>query len=56
MILDSSPTPVPYVGKRRRERSPRRADYVPSVKLVTGELPSDRHSRLKDLVRRSLSS
>ncbi|MCH7228836.1 hypothetical protein [Haloferula sp. A504] len=51
MILDPSPGPVPFTGQRRRERSPRTTEYQPTVKLVTGELPSDGNLRLKELVR-----
>lgn len=50
MILDSSSPPVPYGGRRRRERSPRTVDYRPTVKLVTGRVPSDEGSNLKPLV------
>ncbi len=56
MILDSWTTPSPFGGSRGRSRSQRRSDYQPTVKLVTGDLPSDEGSRLKDLVHRGLSS
>lgn len=56
MIRDSWTTPSPSGGSRERKRSQRRSDYQPTVKLVTGDLPSDEGSRLKDLVHRGLSS
>ena len=51
MILGSTPVPVPYQGKRRR-RSPSGSSGVGShPKLVTGRLPGDEVSLLRELVR-----
>ncbi|WP_338685095.1 hypothetical protein [Haloferula helveola] len=46
--IPSSPVPFRGSGKHRRPR--RESGYTPSVKLVTGSVPSDADSKLKQLV------